>query len=500
MHLIRRPRAAAAGDRRRPSPRRRTSRDTPRAARTACPRASATRAAARTRRPRRARASAGETRRVPCARRAPSPARTSRRTRRRLRRAPKATRTTQPAAEHRGRGLKAWGGRRDATGKVLKDRRSPRRRGRTGTSRADERHDPEREPYHTAARERSVLVRRRLDERSDDARDRGELRGVGDGARERPTRAEPPRPRRARRVARVARVAREVVAEENDPEDAPVRRRRADRIRCTRVGRGHMFGAGGGGARRERCERDASRRARRDVREQERRRLRGRARTLARRLARVLRAHPPRARPPGGEQVVRRAPRRDVRRRVVVVVDRPRRRALARAREDEPRIAPAALRAPRRQPKRRGRRSQKARRRGDARERRQRVEQREGDARDPRVERDERRESRDLGRRARRRGEERGDESERGGPDPDGDRAPPEEFVHVAFVPRVVHRARGVGVGAARESRMDGARRATNTLNVAFFRRRACFSLLIGSCDANTLSHATFFIGPPRSI
>ena len=35
---------------------------------------------------------------------------------------------------HRARGLKATGGRRDAPGKVLKDRRSPRRRGRVGTS------------------------------------------------------------------------------------------------------------------------------------------------------------------------------------------------------------------------------------------------------------------------------------------------------------------------------------------------------------------------------
>jgi hypothetical protein len=34
----------------------------------------------------------------------------------------------------RGRGLKARGGRRDTTTKVLKDRRSPRRRGRMGTS------------------------------------------------------------------------------------------------------------------------------------------------------------------------------------------------------------------------------------------------------------------------------------------------------------------------------------------------------------------------------
>jgi hypothetical protein len=34
----------------------------------------------------------------------------------------------------RGRGLKAVGGRGDAPGKVLKDRRSPRRRGRMGTS------------------------------------------------------------------------------------------------------------------------------------------------------------------------------------------------------------------------------------------------------------------------------------------------------------------------------------------------------------------------------
>eukprot|EP00982_Pelagococcus_subviridis_P015497 31405-Pelagococcus_subviridis.AAC.12 len=35
---------------------------------------------------------------------------------------------------HRGRVLKARGGRRETTGKVLKDRRSPRRRGRMGTS------------------------------------------------------------------------------------------------------------------------------------------------------------------------------------------------------------------------------------------------------------------------------------------------------------------------------------------------------------------------------
>ena len=35
---------------------------------------------------------------------------------------------------HRGRGLKARGGRRETTGKVLKDRRSPRERGRMGTS------------------------------------------------------------------------------------------------------------------------------------------------------------------------------------------------------------------------------------------------------------------------------------------------------------------------------------------------------------------------------
>ena len=34
----------------------------------------------------------------------------------------------------RGRGLKAWCGRRETTAKVLKDRRSPRRRGRMGTS------------------------------------------------------------------------------------------------------------------------------------------------------------------------------------------------------------------------------------------------------------------------------------------------------------------------------------------------------------------------------
>jgi hypothetical protein len=34
----------------------------------------------------------------------------------------------------RGRGLKARRGRRETTGKVLKDRRSPRRRGRMGTS------------------------------------------------------------------------------------------------------------------------------------------------------------------------------------------------------------------------------------------------------------------------------------------------------------------------------------------------------------------------------
>jgi hypothetical protein len=34
----------------------------------------------------------------------------------------------------RGRGSKARAGRRDAPGKVLKDRRSPRRRGRMGTS------------------------------------------------------------------------------------------------------------------------------------------------------------------------------------------------------------------------------------------------------------------------------------------------------------------------------------------------------------------------------
>ena len=34
----------------------------------------------------------------------------------------------------RGRGLKAWDGRRETTAKALKDRRSPRRRGRMGTS------------------------------------------------------------------------------------------------------------------------------------------------------------------------------------------------------------------------------------------------------------------------------------------------------------------------------------------------------------------------------
>eukprot|EP00982_Pelagococcus_subviridis_P013089 31215-Pelagococcus_subviridis.AAC.2 len=34
----------------------------------------------------------------------------------------------------RGRGLKARGGRRETTGKILKDRRSPRHRGRMGTS------------------------------------------------------------------------------------------------------------------------------------------------------------------------------------------------------------------------------------------------------------------------------------------------------------------------------------------------------------------------------
>eukprot|EP00982_Pelagococcus_subviridis_P014550 31340-Pelagococcus_subviridis.AAC.13 len=34
----------------------------------------------------------------------------------------------------RGRGLKAGGGRRDAPGKVLKNRRPPRERGRMGTS------------------------------------------------------------------------------------------------------------------------------------------------------------------------------------------------------------------------------------------------------------------------------------------------------------------------------------------------------------------------------
>eukprot|EP00982_Pelagococcus_subviridis_P011999 31135-Pelagococcus_subviridis.AAC.30 len=34
----------------------------------------------------------------------------------------------------RGRGLKARGGRRETPGKVLKERRSPRRRGRMGTS------------------------------------------------------------------------------------------------------------------------------------------------------------------------------------------------------------------------------------------------------------------------------------------------------------------------------------------------------------------------------
>eukprot|EP00982_Pelagococcus_subviridis_P001378 11017-Pelagococcus_subviridis.AAC.1 len=34
----------------------------------------------------------------------------------------------------RGRVLKAWGGRRDATAKVLKEWRSPRQRGRMGTS------------------------------------------------------------------------------------------------------------------------------------------------------------------------------------------------------------------------------------------------------------------------------------------------------------------------------------------------------------------------------
>jgi hypothetical protein len=35
---------------------------------------------------------------------------------------------------HRGRGLKARGGRRDTPGKVLKESRSPRQRGRMGTS------------------------------------------------------------------------------------------------------------------------------------------------------------------------------------------------------------------------------------------------------------------------------------------------------------------------------------------------------------------------------
>eukprot|EP00982_Pelagococcus_subviridis_P015588 31412-Pelagococcus_subviridis.AAC.16 len=37
----------------------------------------------------------------------------------------------------RGRGLNARDGRRDAPGKVLKDRRSPRQRGRMGTSRVE---------------------------------------------------------------------------------------------------------------------------------------------------------------------------------------------------------------------------------------------------------------------------------------------------------------------------------------------------------------------------
>ena len=52
---------------------------------------------------------------------------------------------------HRGRGLKARGGRRDAPGKVLKDRRSPRERGRMGTS---VQNAPKNRPNNTSARKR----------------------------------------------------------------------------------------------------------------------------------------------------------------------------------------------------------------------------------------------------------------------------------------------------------------------------------------------------------
>jgi len=59
----------------------------------------------------------------------------------------------------RGRGLKARGGRRDAPGKVLKDWRSPRQRGRMGTSVWDA---PRHRVHDRAEREREERADREL--------------------------------------------------------------------------------------------------------------------------------------------------------------------------------------------------------------------------------------------------------------------------------------------------------------------------------------------------